>query len=447
MPSPDHPQAAQPAEADWATPTAPGPVDAEVALPGSKSLTNRFLVLAALANGPSLLRRPLRSRDTLLMAQALRDLGAGVDDATAHGGSAPDWVVTPATLRGDADIRCGLAGTVMRFLPPVAALAQGTVSFDGDPQARVRPMGPVLAALRVLGAQIDDAGRNTLPFAVHGSGAMTGGSVTLDASSSSQFISALLLAGARYEQGVTVHHDGKPVPSEPHLEMTVETLRDVGAVVDDSEPNTWRVEPSEINALDVQVEPDLSNAAPFLAAALVTAGRVTVPGWPHHTTQAGDAIRDILDTMGADVTVSRDGLTVAGTGEVSGIDIDLHDASELTPVVAALAALADSPSIIRGVAHIRGHETDRLAALARELGDRGALVTETEDGLRIEPRPLTAGPFRTYADHRMVMAGALLGLRTPGLVVQDPGTVAKTLPEFVQMWHQMVTPGQDVLRA
>jgi 3-phosphoshikimate 1-carboxyvinyltransferase len=425
----------------WTTPTARRPVDADVTLPGSKSLTNRFLVLAALANGQSLLRRPLRSRDTMLMAQALRDLGARVDDASAHESATPDWIVTPATLAGDAQIQCGLAGTVMRFLPPVAALANGPVTFDGDPQARVRPMGPVLEALRVLGAQVEDEGRGTLPFTVHGTGRMPGGSVTLDASSSSQFISALLLAGPRYDGGVTIHHDGKPVPSEPHIEMTVETLRDAGAIVDDSDPNTWRVEPSEINGLDVQVEPDLSNAAPFLAAALVTSGRVTVPGWPQHTTQAGDAIRDILDTMGADVTLAREGLTVSGTGEINGIDIDLHDASELTPVVAALAALADSPSVIRGVAHIRGHETDRLAALARELGERGTEVIETEDGLRITPRPLTGGLFHTYADHRMVMAGALLGLRATGLVVVDPGTVAKTLPEFVELWQGLIEPG------
>jgi 3-phosphoshikimate 1-carboxyvinyltransferase len=300
-------------------------------------------------------------------------------------------------------------------------------------------MGPVLEALRALGADIDDGGRGTLPFTVNGTGGMPGGTVTLDASASSQFVSALLLAGPRYEQGVTVRHVGPPVPSEPHIEMTVETLRDAGAIVDDAEPDVWRVEPSEVNALDVQVEPDLSNAAPFLAAALVTAGRVTVPDWPQHTTQAGDAIRDILDAMGADVSLARAGLTVTGTGEVSGVDVDLHDASELTPVVAAIAALADSPTVIRGVAHIRGHETDRLAALARELGALGAEVTETDDGLRIRPRPMTGRRFHTYADHRMAMAGAVLGLRVPGLVVENVGTVAKTLPGFVGLWDRMIT--------
>ncbi|GAB3444248.1 3-phosphoshikimate 1-carboxyvinyltransferase [Phycicoccus ginsengisoli] len=443
MPSPDPAPAAR---IDWAAPTPPGDVTGTAVLPGSKSLTNRYLVLAALASTPSLLRAPLRSRDTLLMAQALRSLGATVEDLPDASGSL-DWHVTPAAVRGGTRVDCGLAGTVMRFVPPVAALADGPVAFDGDAQARVRPMGPVLGALRALGATIDDGGRGTLPFTVLGTGRMPGGRVTLDASASSQFISALLLAGARYDDGVTVHHDGKPVPSEPHIEMTVETLRDAGAIVDDSDANTWRVEPSELAGLDVQVEPDLSNAAPFLAAALVCGGRVTVPGWPQHTTQAGDAIRDVLDAMGADVSLTREGLTVAGTGEVSGVDLDLHDASELTPVVAALAALADSPSQIRGVGHIRGHETDRLAALARELQALGGSVTETEDGLRISPAPLHGGLFHTYADHRMVMAGAVLGLRVPGVVVEDVVTVGKTLPEFTTLWEGLVGSSRDAVSA
>lgn len=425
---------------DWSAPAAPGPLDASVVLPGSKSLTNRYLVLAALAAGTSRLRRPLRSRDTELMARALRGLGAGVDDASTTGGpgSSPDWIVTPSSLRGGTPVDCGLAGTVMRFLPPVAALCREPVRFDGDEQARTRPMSAILDALRDLGVEVDDGGRGSLPFEVRGTGSVRGGRVVMDASASSQYVSALLLAGSRFEEGVTVVHDGKPVPSEPHIAMTVETLRDAGAVVDDSEANTWRVEPGELLPLDVTVEPDLSNAAPFLAAALVCGGRVEVPGWPHHTTQAGDAMRDILDIMGGDVHLGADALTVSGDGTISGLDIDLHDASELTPVVAALAACADSPSIIRGVAHIRGHETDRLAALARELGGLGAGVTELEDGLRIDPKPLRGGLFHTYADHRMVMAGALLALAAPGTVVEDPGTVAKTLPDFVPLWEGML---------
>lgn len=440
------------AEPDWAAPLAPGPLDATVVLPGSKSLTNRYLVLAALAGDRSRLRAPLRSRDTLLMADALRSLGVRIDDVAPEGespagtpGAVPDWLVTPPeTLTGGVTVDCGLAGTVMRFLPAVAALADGPVRLDGDPQARVRPMGPVIAALRALGADVDDDG-GCLPLTVHGRGRVAGGSVTMDASASSQFISALLLAGARYDDGVTVHHDGKPVPSEPHILMTVETLRDAGAIVDDSETNTWRVEPSEINALDVSVEPDLSNAGPFIAAALVAGGTVRVPGWPQHTTQAGDLLREILDTMGADVRLDRAGLTVVGTGELVGIDIDLHDAAELTPTVAALAALASTPTWIRGVAHIRGHETDRLAALTTELGALGSRVTETEDGLRIAPSTLHGGRFRSYHDHRMATAGAIIGLRVPAVQVEDIGTTRKTLPDFVGLWHGMLDGSASVV--
>ncbi len=428
---------------DWPSPVAEGPVHATVRLPGSKSLTNRYLVIAALANDTSRIRRPLHSRDTLLMAEALRRLGMGIDDATGEvprdaRDSSSDWIVSPATLRGRTRVDCGLAGTVMRFLPPVAALCDGPVEFDGDDAARVRPMGPVLDALRTLGAVVDDGGRRSLPFAVGGAGRMPGGAVTLDASASSQFVSGLLLAGPRYDDGVVVHHVGSPIPSEPHVAMTVETLRDAGAIVDDADPDTWRVDPSELAGLDVTVEPDLSNAAPFLAAALVTGGAVSVPDWPQHTTQAGDALRDILDAMGADVRLGRDELTVRGGASVSGVDVDLHDASELTPVVAALAAVADSATVIRGVGHIRGHETDRIAGLARELGALGVGVEERADGLRITPRPLRPATFHTYGDHRMVMAGAVLGLAVPGVVIEDVQTVAKTLPDFTRLWTEML---------
>lgn len=418
---------------DWAAPTASGPVDADVLLPGSKSLTNRYLVLGALAGDVSRLRAPLRSRDTLLMAAALRTLGAEVEDVGDG-----DWLVTPAQLDRGGSIDCGLAGNVMRFVPPIAGLTTAPVRFDGDAAARRRPMAPVLDAMRHLGIRVEDEGRGALPFTVHGTGTVPGGEVTLDASSSSQFVSGLLLSAARFERGVTVHHEGATMPSLPHIEMTVEALRDAGVVIDDGDPRTWRVEPSEIRSLDVQVEPDLSNAAQFLGAALVTGGRVHVPGWPQHTTQGGDFIRDVLDMMGADVVLDRSGLTVTADGAISGIDIDLHDSSELTPVVAALCALADSPSRIQGVAHIRGHETDRLAALRSELTSLGAQVEETEDGLRITPRPLTGGPFETYADHRMVMAGAVLGLAVPGVVVSDVDTVAKTMPSFTGLWSRML---------
>jgi 3-phosphoshikimate 1-carboxyvinyltransferase len=434
------------APGDWPAPYAQAPVDGVARLPGSKSLTNRYLVLAALADGPSRLRRPLRSRDTLLMAGALGAMGVDLTSIEPNDGEPAgdaDWtVVPPERLRGGGDqpleVDTGLAGTVMRFLPAVAALADGSVRFDGDEGARVRPMGPVLDALRRLGAIVDDEGRAALPFVVRGTGRLRGGEVVLDASASSQFVSALLLAGARYDEGVTVRHVGPALPSRPHITMTVDVLRDRGVEVDDSVEDVWRVAPGSISPLDVDLEPDLSNAAPFLAAALVTGGRVRVPGWPQRTTQAGDGLRDILDAMGADVTLDREGLTVRGSGAVEGVDVDLHDAGELTPVVAALAALASSPSRLRGIAHLRGHETDRLAALSRELTALGGDVLETDDGLRIRPAPLHGGLFGTYGDHRMAMAATVVGLVVPGVVVQDVETTAKTLPNFTTRWTDLL---------
>ncbi|WP_299035766.1 3-phosphoshikimate 1-carboxyvinyltransferase [uncultured Pseudokineococcus sp.] len=420
----------------WPAPTASAPVDAVVSLPGSKSLTNRYLVLAALADRPSRLRAPLRSRDTRLMAAALEALGARVEDVDGAGPE-PDWHVTPAeVLRGGA-VDVGLAGTVMRFVPPVAALADGDVRLDGDPRARERPMAPVVDALRALGVDVDDAGRGALPLVVRGRGAVRGGSVTIDAAASSQFVSGLLLAAPRFAEGLVVRHVGPPLPSQPHVAMTVENLRDVGVVVDDSEPDTWAVSPGPISALDVQVEPDLSSAAPFLAAAAVTGGRVRVLGWPQHTTQAGDVLRDLLDEMGAEVSLDREGLVVRG-GDLYGVDVDLHEAGELVPVVVALAALASSPTRLRGVGHLRGHETDRLAALAREVNRLGGQAEETEDGLVIRPRPLHGDLVRTYADHRIAQAAAVLGLRVPDLVVEDVETTAKTLPGFVDLWARML---------
>jgi 3-phosphoshikimate 1-carboxyvinyltransferase len=415
----------------WPAPRAVGPVHARVALPGSKSLTNRALVLAALADGPSVVRRALRSRDSTLMAAALTALGTEIDTEGA------DWPVTPAafgTYPAGTAVDCGLAGTVMRFVPPVAALGTGAVAFDGDPHARTRPMGEVLGALAHLGVTVEDGGRGTLPFTIVGAGAVRGGTVVLDASASSQFVSALLLSGARYDRGVDVRHDGKPVPSLPHLDMTVAVLRDHGVEVDDSEPNRWHVLPGPVRAVDVEIEPDLSNAAPFLMLALTTGGTVTVPDWPQRTTQAGDALRDLLTQMGADVTLGDDGLTVRGSGTIDGIDVDLHDLGELTPALAALCALASGPSQLRGIAHIRGHETDRLAALARELGGLGAEVVEREDGLAIRPAALHGGVFHTYADHRMAHAGVVIGSAVDGVLVEDVGTTGKTFPGFADVW-------------
>jgi 3-phosphoshikimate 1-carboxyvinyltransferase len=401
---------------------------ARIELPGSKSLTNRALVLAALADGPGVVRRALRSRDTELMAGALRTLGARIDSTGA------DWRICPAPIAAGGAIDCGLAGTVMRFVPPIAALADGPVDFDGDPHARTRPMAEVLGALRSLGVRILDESRGTLPFTVHGAGGVRGGRVEIDASASSQFVSALLLAAPRYDDGIDILHVGKPVPSMPHIDMTVACLRERGIGVDDAEPNRWRVEPGTIRAMDTAIEPDLSNAAPFLMLALTTGGSVTVPGWPAVTTQAGDALRDLLQRMGAQMRLDDDGLNVTASGPIHGIDVDLHDLGELTPALAALCALADSPSFLRGIAHIRGHETDRLAALATELAGLGADVTERADGLELRPASLRGGIFRTYGDHRMAHAAVVLGSAVDGVEVENVATTGKTFPGFADVW-------------
>ena len=408
-------------------------MDVRVELPGSKSLTNRALVLAALADGPSVVRRALRSRDTELMAAALSTLGSAVDV------SGVDWTVTPGNLRGGS-VDCGLAGTVMRFVPPVAALADGQVGFDGDPHARARPMAGLLDALRALGVRVDDDGRGTLPFTVAGTGRVRGGRVVIDASTSSQYVSALLLAGARYDEGVTVQHDGPPVPSLPHIEMTLACLREHGVAVETTDlASTWSVGPSQILATDVVIEPDLSNAAPFLMLAMTSGGRVRIPGWPLHTHQAGDALRDLLVRMGAEVTLDEVGLTITGGESILGIEADLHDVGELAPAVAALCALASTPSRLRGIAHIRGHETDRLAALHTELGDLGAAVTEHPDGLSFEPAELHGGIFHTYADHRMAHAAVVVGSAVEGVLVEDVATTSKTFPGFAEVWAGLVS--------
>ncbi|WP_205471045.1 3-phosphoshikimate 1-carboxyvinyltransferase [Nocardioides sp. SYSU D00038] len=409
----------------WPAPRAAAPVRATVALPGSKSMTNRALVLAALAEGPSVVRRALRSRDTLLMAGALSALGSTLDT------SGDDWTVTPGWSSADTAVDCGLAGTVMRFVPPVAGLAGGRISFDGDPHMRTRPIGTVLDALRDLGVAVEG---DALPFTVAGSGAVTGGRVVVDASSSSQFVSALLLAGARYDRGVEVLHRGAPVPSLPHIEMTVEMLRAQGVAVDTHEPDRWGVEPGPVKPVDLVVEPDLSNAAPFLALAAVTGGAVTVRDWPEHTTQAGDALRDILARMGCTVERTAEGLTVTGPDRLAGLDVDLRDVGELTPAVAALCALADGPSRLRGVAHIRHHETDRLVALATELAGLGADVEEHDDGLSLRPATLHGGVFHTYADHRMAHAGVIVGAAVDDVLVEDVATTSKTFTDFAPFW-------------
>jgi len=417
------------------------PVDISVVIPGSKSVTNRALILAAQAKSPSTLRRPLVSRDSELMVAGLSSLGIGIEEKTAvvDGQEELQWLVTPAPLLGGVRIDVGNAGTVMRFLPPLAALATGEVIFDGDPRSYERPLAPVIKALEGLGVVIDHEDRYSLPLKLHGTGKVGGGNITIDASESSQFLSALLLVAPSFTNGITVKHEGGSLPSMPHIEMTVEMLREFGASVEvDSVAQTWSVQPGDLHGLDLVIEPDLSNAAPFLSIAMVCGGQVTIADWPIKTTQPGDQLRTILANMGAQFAFGDNGLTIIGSGPIHGIDVDLHEVGELTPAIAALAALADSPSHLRGIGHLRKHETDRLAALTREINALGGSVVEEETSLHITPAPLHGGDFPTYDDHRLATAGAVLGLVVPEIEVENIATTRKTLPDFSGLWSSLL---------
>lgn len=409
-----------------------GPITAALKIPGSKSVTNRALILTALADGTSLLTRPLRSRDTLLMAAGLSSLGVKVEDVDSS------WQITGGQLQGPAQVDVGNAGTVMRFLPPVAALAKGAIHFDGDPRSHERPIGPVIAGLRAIGATVIDDGRNAMPITVDGTGSLRGGEVSIDASASSQFVSALLLVAPATQEGITVRHVGASLPSMPHIAMTVQMLRVFGAIVDDSKANVWRVEHGRLSPQTMVIEPDLSNAAPFLAAAIITGGSVTIEDWPMSTTQPGDQLRGLLAMMGAKVEFVPQGLKVSADEILIGIDVDLHDVGELTPMIAALCAFATTKSHLRGIGHLRLHETDRLTALATEINRLGGEVIEGQDSLEIHPKPLHGGIFHTYDDHRLATAGALIGLVIAGVEVENIETTKKTLPDFVGLWSKMI---------
>lgn len=414
-------------------------VSARVVIPGSKSVTNRALILAAQAKSPSLLKRPLISRDTELMVAGLRAMGISIKETDWA------WEITPAPLRGPAKVDVGNAGTVMRFLPPLSALAQGDISFDGDPRSYERPLGPVIAALEDLGIEIEHGGRYSLPMVVKSKGEIPGGALTIDASASSQFLSALLLIAPSTRDGIVATHKGGPLPSMPHIDMTVQMLRDFGAeVIVDKSANSWSVSAGALQGQDLVIEPDLSNAAPFLSIAMVCGGSITIADWPEVTTQPGDQLREILAAMGATITRGKDGLTITGGESIQGIDIDLHDVGELTPAIAALAALADSPSHLRGIGHLRLHETDRLAALTREINSLGGNVVEDETSLHITPhgaigKGLHGGIFHTYEDHRLATAGAVIGLVIPGVEIENVATTRKTLPDFPGLWQSLVS--------
>jgi 3-phosphoshikimate 1-carboxyvinyltransferase len=427
-------------------------INCVITIPGSKSVTNRALILAAISQTPSTIRRPLSSRDTDLMVKALRSLGCQIDEVKSEDGF--DYVVTPKKLMGPAQIDVGNAGTIMRFLPPIAAFATGLIHFDGDARSHERPLAPVIKALEQLGVSIEHGNKYRLPMTINGSGKVKGGVVEIDASTSSQFVSALLLMAPATELGITIKNIGQTLPSQPHIDMTISMLRLFGATVevnqDSSTPakTSWRVLPGKLTGQDLIVEPDLSNAAPFMAAAMVCGGTVVIRDWPKESTQPGDQLRQIFTRMGAEVEFTQVGLSISSAStspnSITGIDIDLHDVGELTPTIAAVAALASTPSTLRNIGHLRLHETDRLSALATEINKLGGEVIETATDLEIKPRALAVDSsqapylFNSYEDHRMATAGAIIGLAVPGVIVENIETTKKTLPNFPELWSQML---------
>lgn len=427
-----------PVQGVYVAPSTTDAVHATVTIPGSKSLTNRELIIAAIADGPGRLIAPLHSDDSRRMVDALRALGVGIEEVEGDGEFGPDLVITPAKLVGGTTVDCGQAGTVMRFIAPLAGLAQHDVHITAHETALHRPMGGLISALRDLGVDIDDEGTWALPFTIRGHGRIRGGRVEIDASASSQFVSGLLLAAPRFDVGLHLVHTGSHLPSLPHIDMTIEALSRRGIRIERPATGEWLVEAGVPRAKEIAIEPDLSNAAPFLAAALITGGSVSVPGWPVHSTQPGALLPEILQAMGAHVGRHSGTLTVKAGSEIHGLDMDLSAASELTPTLVGLAAFASSPTTIRGIGHIRLHETDRIAALIGNIRALGGEAEELSDGLRIIPRPLHGGGWAAHHDHRMATTGALIGLRVPGVEIDDIGTTSKTLPEFTLLWERML---------
>ena len=427
---------------NWSAPFRSGltpaskPISATVNIPGSKSATNRALILAALATTPSRIRKPLSSRDTDLMVKGLQSLGCKIEQIRTDQGF--DYQVIPGKLMGPAQIDVGNAGTVMRFLPPIAALATGLIYFDGDERSHQRPIAPVLTALEQLGVAVEHNNKYKLPITINGDGKIKGGTVEIDASASSQFVSALLLVAPATQEGITIKNIGPSLPSAPHIEMTIQMLEKFGATVQRTS-SSWSVTPCQLIGQDLVIEPDLSNAAPFMAAAMICGGSVQVSDWPLSTTQPGDQLRSIFTKMGAKVELNASGLTLTGSGKIHGIDIDLGDVGELTPSIAAIASLATTPSALRGISHLRLHETDRLAALANEINNLGGSVIEGPGDLVIKPGKMNASQiWRSYEDHRMATAGAIIGLAVEGVIVENIETTQKTLSDFPGMWQGML---------
>ncbi|MEA2596914.1 MAG: 3-phosphoshikimate 1-carboxyvinyltransferase [Thermomicrobiales bacterium] len=418
------------------------PIDAVARIPGSKSITNRALLAAALADGESELSGALHSDDTRYMAAALNALGVGVETDEpgerfrVQGGGG----TFPAT---QAELFVGNAGTAMRFLTAALPLGRGTYRIDGVPRMRKRPLAPLLQALTDLGADaVSEEGTGCPPVVVRASG-LRGGRTTMAGDQSSQFFSALLLAAPYAEQGVEVEVVGDLV-SKPYMPMTAAVMRAFGVEMElDTEHwRTFRVAPGQrYLGRAHRIEPDASNASYFFAAAAVTGGRVRVDGLGRGSTQGDLRFVDVLAVMGATVTVADDYVEVIGppAGALKGVDLDLNAISDTAQTLAAIAPFATGPTTIRGVGHARLKETDRVAALATELRRLGQTVEERPDGLTIHPSPIVAADVQTYDDHRMAMSFAITALRAPGVRILDPGCVAKTFPDFFARLEEAVS--------
>lgn len=408
------------------------PIRGRIRPPGSKSITNRAVVCAALAGGRSLLKGVLQSEDTRVMIGALKELGFEVDERLENDRSIETYSVLGTGGRIpaiEANLFCANSGTTIRFLTAMATLGHGWFRLDGVPRMRERPIADLIGALNELGGRVSSELDNGCPPVVVHANGLPGGSATVRGDISSQFLSGLLMAAPAAKSGVEIAVEG-PLVSQPYVRMTLAVMRAFGVEVNTTaDLSRFGIAPQSYLACDYDIEPDASAASYFWAAAAVTGGEVTVEGLSRESLQGDVALVDCLERMGCEVRHAADSITVAG-GELRGIDVDMNGISDTVQTLAAVAQFATGPTTIRNVAHIRHKETNRIAAVATELRKLGANVVEHDDGLTIDPRTPRGATIETYNDHRMAMSFALAGLRVPGVRIANPRCVEKTYPAF-----------------
>ncbi len=413
------------------------PVDATVEIPGSKSLTNRALLVAALAQGDSILENALFSEDSEYCAKCLEQLSIPITlnpnlaqiQVAGRGGDIP---------AKQADLFVGLSGTTARFISALVALGNGEYRLDGVPRMRERPMGDMLTVLQTGGATVNFEGNSGfMPYTLYSQG-FTGGNFRFKANQTSQQLSALLMIAPYAQQDTLIEVEGTFV-SQSYVKMTCRLMADFGAEVIQIGDNQFQIKAGQrYQARHYTVEPDASNASYFFAAAAVTGGRVRVKHLTKQSCQGDILWLNVLEQMGCQINDSDDYTEVTGPKQLQGIDIDMNDISDLVQTLAAIAPFASSPITIRNVEHIRYKETDRIKAVVTELRRLGVKVEESADSLRIEPSPITPTAIETYHDHRMAMAFAVTGLKVPGIVIKDPGCTAKTFPDYFTRFFQML---------